>query len=79
MHTRSVYNDTVELTCLENNTTMTAEVLDFKPAYMLVVSVNRQVKVYLKYNTADKKYVGRVGSLEFFSPGPKETVIKQGR
>lgn len=79
MNTRTVYKDTVELTCLENNTTITAEVLDFKPAYMLVVSVNRQVKVYLRYNDADKKYVGRVGSLEFISTGPKETVIKQGR
>jgi hypothetical protein len=63
------YNDTVELTCLENGNSITAEVLDFTPAYMLTCSVNRQVKVYLRYNSADKRYKGNVGSLEFESTG----------
>ena len=73
------YKDTVELTCLENNSSITAEVLDFKPAYMLTCSVNRQVKVYLRYNNADKNYQGRVGSLEFESSGPKEIAKLKGR
>lgn len=79
MNTRTVYKDTVELICLENNNTMIAEVLDFKPAYMLVVSVNRQVKVYLRYNNSDKKYKGNVGSLEFESAGPNEIKKLKGR
>jgi hypothetical protein len=76
---RSEFNDTVVLKCTENNQTLEAEVLDFTPAYMLTCSVNRQVKVYLRYNKADKNYVGNVGTLEFTSQGPKETKIKQGR
>ena len=73
------YTDTIELTCLENNSSITAEVLDFKPAYMLTCSVNRQVKVYLRYNNADKKYQGKVGSLEFESAGPNEIKKLKGR
>jgi hypothetical protein len=76
---KSNYEEKVELTCSENGTTLPAEILDFKPAYMLVVSVNRQVKVYLKYNTSSKCYVGNVGSLEFRSSGPKEIVKIKGR
>ena len=76
---RSEFSDTVLLECTENNQTIEAELIDFTPAYMLTCSVNRQVKVYLRYNNADKNYVGNVGKLEFVSNGPTETKIKQGR
>lgn len=75
----TLYEDTIKLTCLENNNTVEAEVLDYKPAYMLTCSVNRQVKVYMRYNNADKNYVGRVGSLEFVSNGPNEIKKLKGR
>lgn len=77
--TRVEYADTVKLNCTENNQTIDAELLDYRPAYSLTVSVNRQVKVYLRYNNASKKYTGNVGSLEFETTGPTETAIKQGR
>jgi hypothetical protein len=73
------YKDVAELTCLENGKTITAEILDFKPAYMLSVSVDRQVRVTLRYNTEKKLYIGTVGSLEFSSKGPSETITHQGR
>lgn len=76
---RTEYSDVIQLVCTENNQTLEAEVLDYRPAHMLTCSVNRQVKVYLRYNNANKNYVGNVGSLEFKSNGPKETLIKQGR
>lgn len=77
--TRTEYADTVKLNCIENNQTLDAEILDYRPAYSLTVSVNRQVKVYLKYNNMSKKYTGNVGRLEFETIGPKETTFKQGR
>lgn len=76
---RTEYSDTVKLTCVENNQTLEAEVLDYRPGHQLTCSVNRQIKVYLRYNSATKNYVGNVGSLEFTCTGPTETVIKQGR
>jgi hypothetical protein len=77
--TRSSYADKLVLTCIENGKTMDAEILDFTPAYMLTCSVNRQVKVYLRYNNTSKNYVGKVGSLEFTTTGPKETITTQGK
>lgn len=76
---RTEYGSTIILECTENNQTLEAEVLDFTPAYMLTCSINRQVKVYLRYNNANKNYVGNVGKLEFVSTGPSETKIKEGR
>ena len=76
---RIEYADVVTLNCTENNQTIAAEILDYRPAYSLTVSVNRQVKVFLRYNNASKTYTGKVGSLEFETAGPTETTIKQGR
>jgi hypothetical protein len=79
VRTRTEYNDTVTLTCLENNKTIQGEVLDFKPAYMITVSIDRKIRVVLRYNTGKKMYLGNVGSLEFSSNGPTQTVITQGK
>jgi len=79
MRTRTEYKDNVVLTCLENNKTVEGEVLDFKPAYMMTVSIDRKVRVVLRYNTGKKLYLGKVGSLEFSSAGPHKTEITQGR
>lgn len=73
------YNDSVELVCTDNNQKAVAEILDFKPENMLTCSVNRQVKVSLKYNHAKKLYIGRVGSLEFTTSGPESYFTKEGR
>ena len=79
MPSRVVYDDVVILECTENNQKLEAEILDYRPAHMLTCSVNRQVKVFLRYNQANKNYVGNVGALEFVTKGPAEAVIKQGR
>lgn len=79
MKTKVSYKDIAELVCLENGKVLTAEVLDFKPAYLLSVSVDRQVKVNLRYNAMKKLYLGNVGALEFSSVGPKENISIQGR
>lgn len=74
MRSYNSYSDTVELTCLENNKILKGEVLDFKPAYMLTVSIDRKIKLVMRYNTGKKTYLGRVGSLEFSTGGPNKTI-----
>jgi phage terminase large subunit-like protein len=69
----------VEICCTDNNQTATAEVLEFNPEKSLSCSVNRQVKVVLKYESDKNQYVGRVGSLEFVSKGPTSYITKEGR
>ena len=77
--TRTEYEDKIKLTCTENSQTIEAEILDYRPAYSLTVSVNRQVKVYLRYNSGTKNYIGNVGSLEFETAGPNKIHVKEGR
>lgn len=79
MVTRIDYADTVSLTCLANEKTVLAEILEYKPAYALTCSVDRSVKIYLRYDTEKKIYIGNVGNLEFVSEGPSKTITKQGR
>lgn len=66
------HSDKLLLECLENGKTLEAELLEYKHGYSITCSVQRQVKVYLRYNDSSKKYVGRVGSLEFSTQGPRD-------
>lgn len=66
------YNAKLKLECIENGKILEAELLEFKHAYSITCSVNRQIKVYLRYNAGSKTYLGRVGSLEFETKGPNE-------
>jgi len=73
------YNDECDITCTENNRTVRAEVLDFRPESVLTCSLNRQVKVVLHYNSKHKQYVGSMGGMEFTTVGPAELVTYNGR
>ena len=79
MPNRIVHDDILVLECTENDQRIEAEILDYRPGQMITCSVNRQVKVFLRYNQGSKNYTGNVGALEFITAGPAETVIKQGR
>ena len=79
MPNRIVHDDVLILECVENDQKIEAEILDYRPGQIITCSVNRQVKVFLRYNQGSKNYTGNVGALEFITAGPAETVIKQGR
>jgi len=66
------YNDMCDITCTNNNNTITAEVLEYKPRKMLTASVNRQIKVLLRYNDATKDYRGSAAGMQFESAGPDQ-------
>lgn len=66
------YSDKLLLECVENGKTLEAELLEYRHAYSITCSVQRQIKVYLRYNASSKQYLGRVGSLEFSTTGPKK-------
>ena len=73
------YADTVELKCTDNGKIVEAEVLDFRPNHTLSVSLQRSLKLILKYNAKGNVYVGSMSGLEFITSGPKETITYQGR
>lgn len=63
-----MFNDVCKVTCVDNGKTMTGEIMAFKPGQFLTVSIDRRVKLTLKFN----KYVyeGNMGNLTFVSHGP---------
>lgn len=67
------YDDTVKVTCVDNNQTVDAEILDFKPQVLLSVSLDRKIKLILKYATKSNEYQGELYGRTFISKGPKET------
>lgn len=77
MKNNSTYADTCKLRNTNNGVEIDAEILEYKPGKMLIVSVNRSVKVSLKHN--GKAYVGNMAGIEFTSQGPKETIKYTGR
>lgn len=73
------YDDTVKVTCVDNGQTVSAEVLDFKPQNILSISLDRKLKIVLKYVTRSDEYQGELYGRTFISKGPKATHIKTGR
>ena len=73
------YNDTCDITCTDNNNTVNAEVLEYKPMQMLTASLNRQVKVTLRYNDKSKDYRGAAAGMQFQSAGPTEIATTRSR
>ena len=73
------YEDTAQVTCVDNNQTVKAEVLDFKPQVMLSVSLEKSIKIVLKYNTKSDEYQGELYGRTFISKGPRGTYVRTGR
>ena len=69
--------DTCMLTCVTNDRTMMAEILDFREKHSLRVAIERSVTVTLSWN--GQRYVGRCAGLEFETAGPKIKTQYQGR
>lgn len=69
--------ETCTITCEDNDRTMIADVLDFKEQKYLAVSLEKSLKLEMRWN--GKIYEGRLGRMSFVSTGPKVTEVKQGR
>lgn len=65
------YGDKCQVYNTNTDHSVTAEVLDFQPERSLSVAVGRAVKVVMRYNERNKKYIGSVGNMEFISDGPE--------
>jgi hypothetical protein len=77
MQSNSTYAETCKLKNTNNDVEVDADVLEYKPGKMLVVSLNKSVKLMLKHN--GRAYVGSMAGIEFTSSGPKETIRYTGR
>jgi hypothetical protein len=49
-----------------------AEVISFYPKHNLVVSIDRKIRMELRYNDRSTLYICHQSGLEFTTSGPKE-------
>ena len=73
------YDETAKVTCVDNGQTVVADVLDFKPQAMLSISLERKLKMVLKYVAKSDEYQGELYGRTFISKGPKGTHFSTGR
>ena len=73
------YEETCQVTCVDNNETVTADILDFKPMVSLNVSLNKSIKMVLKYASNSDEYQGNLYGRTFISKGPKGRHYTTGR
>tara|TARA_X000001036_G_scaffold7013_1_gene6387 strand:+ start:37 stop:267 length:231 start_codon:yes stop_codon:yes gene_type:complete len=71
------YEDKCDVTCNDNDNTVLAEVMQFKPEDRLIVAVASN-KIQLDYN-GKGMYVGNKIGMEFISKGPKTYEVNMGR
>ena len=76
---KTTYDNICDVRNIDNDTTVTADVMEFVPENRLVVSLNKSVKVTMMYNKINKKYVSSMAGLDFESQGPREYTVKEGR
>lgn len=73
------YDETCKVTCVDNNETVTADILEFKYQMLLSVSLNKTIKMILKYAAKSDEYQGDLYGRTFVSKGPKATHYTSGR
>lgn len=68
-------DQTVTVTCSDNGKTNIAEVVSYNPGQKLVVSLNKTIRLEMRYNPTNKMYIANQTGLEFVSNGPKITIM----
>jgi hypothetical protein len=76
MHQEYV-SDTCEIVCGTNGQKKVAEVLSFQQKKFLTVSVDRKIKVEMRWN--GHTYTASMGGLDFESDGPVITITNTKR
>ena len=73
------YEETCKVTCVDNGQVVDADILDFKPQVLLSISLNKSIKLILKYVQKSDEYQGDMYGRTFISKGPKGTIVRLGR
>lgn len=73
------YDEICQVTCIDNGEVATADILDFKPQLLLSISLNKSIKMILKYHAKGDEYQGDMYGRTFVSKGPKGKHYTTGR
>lgn len=80
--TRTDYADTCAVTNTDHGRTVEAEILNFVPERVLDVSLDRSVKLTMRWQTTQAGgglYVGNMAGMEFTSSGPEQVTYRLSR
>ena len=74
---RADYSNKCKVTCTDNDKTVTADVMSYRPKDMLMIILGES-KIGMKWN-GRSVYVGNALGMEFTSKGPEEVLVMKGR
>lgn len=77
--TETRFEDTCEITGVDNGVTVTGEILEFREGDRIVATIQRSAKVTLRWHPQAGVYIGSMGGIEFRSPGPKAYTYRTRR
>lgn len=72
MYRKTTYETKCSVKCTDNMKVQQAEVISFYPKHNLVVSIDRKIRMELRYNDRSTLYICHQSGLEFTTSGPKE-------
>lgn len=73
------FDDKCMIECTNNDRKVEAEVVAFKEHDFLSVSIQRSIKINMRYNERKGVYIGNQSGLEFITEGPQKFVSKHTR
>jgi len=73
------FDDKCMIECTNNDKKVEAEVMAFKEHDFLSVSIQRSIKINMRYNERKGVYIGNQSGLEFITEGPQKFVSKHTR
>jgi hypothetical protein len=71
------YEETCKILCEDNSRSLEVDILSFKEEKNLDVSINKSIKMHMKWN--GRVYEGKLHGMTFISDGPKGYTYKEGR
>ena len=74
---RQIVENTCEIMCEDNGRRMVGEILSFRNHDHIAVSVDRQIKLDMKWN--GQVYEAKMAKLSFTTDGPLIRTVKTGR
>lgn len=74
---KQIVESTCEIMCEDNGRRMVGEILSFKEHDHVAVSVDRQIKLDMKWN--GQVYEAKSAKLSFVTDGPLIRIVKTGR
>lgn len=71
MWKKTQYEDKCIVRCTDNMKSQQAEVVSFNPKHTLVISIDKKIRLSMRYNERNTLYIAHQSGLEFTSSGPK--------